>query len=208
MESKLTEAQIAHIDKALKGIGIAYRDIRQEMIDHVATSLEDMEGDNFYLNLNHYMHVHKKELKVTNYRFVRRSKVEALKIMLRKMLTLQTAIVIAGAFAVIKLLEKYKDINESAFIIKRVNATIVAIPMMYYIFTNVVFRSKRFSGSDKLLGAMTGLTFLFLMPFKNTGIWSDTLVYEIYNAVGCGFSVALLITFIKLAKKYKLQYHA
>ena len=78
MESKLTEAQIGHIDKALKGIGIAYRDIRQEMTDHVATSLEDMEGDNFYLNLKHYMHVHKKELIATNYRFVRRSKVEAL----------------------------------------------------------------------------------------------------------------------------------
>ena len=208
MDTKLTEKQIVHIDVALKDIGVAYRDIRQEMTDHVATSIEEMEGDNFYANFRHYMQLHKRELNATYYRFVRRSKVEALKLMLRKMLTVQTALIIAAAFATIKILENYYDINDSAFIIKGINAVFVAAPMLYYFFTSSLFRSKRFSGLDKFLYAMSGLTFLFIMPFRNEGIWSNQIVFELYNAIGSGFAVAFLKSFIQLNKKYKLQYNA
>ena len=61
---KLTEKQIAHIDVALKDIGVAYRDIRQEMTDHVATAVEEMEGDNFYVNFKEYMRLYKKNLRL------------------------------------------------------------------------------------------------------------------------------------------------
>jgi len=205
---KLTEKQIAHIDVSLKDIGVAYRDIRQEMTDHVATAVEEMEGDNFYVNFKEYMRLYKKEIKATYYRFVRRSKVDALKLMLRKMLTLQTAFVIAVAFTAIKVLENYFDINDSAFIIKSINAVILAVPMLYYFFTSSLFRAKRFSGLDKLQNAMSGIVFLLIVPLINTGIWSNTLLFELYNALGSGFSVAFLLTFIQLSKKYKLIYGA
>ena len=39
MESKLKEAQIACIDKALIKAGISYIDIRMELTDHVAAIL-------------------------------------------------------------------------------------------------------------------------------------------------------------------------
>ena len=207
MDTKLTEKQIVHIDVALKDIGVAYRDIRQEMTDHVATSIEEMEGDNFYANFRHYMQLHKRELKATYYRFVRRSKVDALKLLLRKMLTLQTALIIAFAFTAIRLLENHYDINKSAFIIKGINAAILAVPMLYYFLTSSLFRSKRFSGLDKFLNAFTGLTFLFILPLKNEGIWSNQIVFEFYNAIGSGFAVAFLSSFFEINKKYKLQYH-
>jgi len=207
METKLTEKQIAHIDVALKDIGVAYRDIRREMTDHVATAVEEMEGDNFYANFRQYMQLHKKELKANYYRFVRRSKVDALKLLLRKMLTLQTALIIAFAFTAIRLLENHYDINKSAFIIKGINAAILAVPMLYYFLTSSLFRSKRFSGLDKLLSALSGLTFLFILPLRNEGIWSNQLIFELYNAIGSGFAVAFLASFFEINKKYKLQYH-
>jgi len=204
---KLTEKQIAHIDVALKDIGVAYRDIRQEMTDHVATTVEEMDGDNFYANFRHYMQLHKKELKATYYRFVRTAKINALKLLLHKMLTLQTALIIAIAFTVIRLLENYYDINDSAFVIKSINAVIVAVPMLYYFLTSSLFRSKRFSGLDKFLSALTGLTFLFILPLRNEGIWSNQVLFELYNAIGSGFAIAFFNSFFEINKKYRLQYH-
>lgn len=203
---KLTEKQIGHIEAALQNMGMVYRDIRQEMTDHVASAIEEMEGYDFYAGFRQYMLLHKKELKATYYRFVRAAKIKALKLMFKTLFTLQTGAVVAVAYCTMLLLQNYYDINESAFILKQINAVLLAAPMLYYLITTIVTRNKRFSGLDKLLGSLTGFAVLFVIPLQNEGIWSNEIIFELYNAVGCGFSVALLATFVQLTKKYRLQY--
>jgi len=58
---KLTANNIKFIDNYLEHSGVEYFDIRVEMADHVASALEDREGD-FYDNFQDYMVGHKAEL--------------------------------------------------------------------------------------------------------------------------------------------------
>jgi hypothetical protein len=62
---KLTKEEIQFIDTYLKSSDVLYADIRQEMVDHIATGVEQkMEGEalDFYQAFKAYMRVHKKEL--------------------------------------------------------------------------------------------------------------------------------------------------
>jgi len=59
---KLTATQIAEINKRLSKDDLFYDDIRDEMTDHIATTLEEQMGkdDNFEKALNDYMNSHLK----------------------------------------------------------------------------------------------------------------------------------------------------
>ncbi len=61
---KLTTENIKFIDNYLKNSEVIYYDIRMEMLDHVATAVEEkMEAENldFYDAFKSYMVVNKKE---------------------------------------------------------------------------------------------------------------------------------------------------
>lgn len=59
---RLTEVQIGQIDKYLEKDRIFYEDIRMEMTDHIAATLEEQlqEGSDFELALKEYMNSHLK----------------------------------------------------------------------------------------------------------------------------------------------------
>lgn len=62
---KLSKENIQFIDNYLKNSEVIYYDIRMEMLDHVATAVEQkMEAENldFYDTFKNYMVIHKKEL--------------------------------------------------------------------------------------------------------------------------------------------------
>lgn len=59
---KLTEDQIEMINTSLKKIGLAYTDMRIEMTDHIASVLEEKEGD-VEQNLTDYIALHKKKIR-------------------------------------------------------------------------------------------------------------------------------------------------
>ena len=62
---KLTTENIKFIDNYLKNSEVIYYDIRMEMLDHVATAVEQkMEAENldFYDAFKNYMVVNKKEI--------------------------------------------------------------------------------------------------------------------------------------------------
>lgn len=50
---KLTEEQIAFIDERLEMMGAKFLDIRYEMVDHIASLMEEMDGD-FEANFEEY----------------------------------------------------------------------------------------------------------------------------------------------------------
>ncbi|MGV3461624.1 MAG: hypothetical protein ACO1N9_14340 [Flavobacterium sp.] len=63
---KLTQEQLAFIDRYLENAGIVYFDVRLEMADHVATAIEQKEGD-FHIKFKEYMAAHRDEL-LTSYK--------------------------------------------------------------------------------------------------------------------------------------------
>lgn len=66
---KLSQENIQFIDRYLKNSGVEYFDIRMEMLDHVATAVEqkmETESLDFYDAFKNYMVVNKKELMKEN----------------------------------------------------------------------------------------------------------------------------------------------
>ncbi|QEE48746.1 hypothetical protein FUA48_03905 [Flavobacterium alkalisoli] len=57
----LTQQQLQLIEDQLLGLGIKYIDLRYEMLDHIATELEEKEGD-FYTNAEEYFYSNVQEL--------------------------------------------------------------------------------------------------------------------------------------------------
>jgi hypothetical protein len=66
---KLTKDDIVFIDTYLKNNDVIYDDIRYEMIDHIATAIEEkmqLEQEDFYNAFKSYMLVNKKAILKNN----------------------------------------------------------------------------------------------------------------------------------------------
>ncbi|MDV6167714.1 hypothetical protein R1T16_04710 [Flavobacterium sp. DG1-102-2] len=83
---KLTPEQIEHIDDELFYIGIEYVDIRYEMVDHIASVLEEKQGD-FEDNFEEYFIMNRLQL-IKQYRAAKLTAiVSAIKFYLKTMLS-------------------------------------------------------------------------------------------------------------------------
>ena len=71
---KLNKEQIHFIDTYLKNSGIEFIDIRMEMLDHIASAVENkMQKENldFYHAYKNYMVIHKKQHLKANKQFIK-----------------------------------------------------------------------------------------------------------------------------------------
>ncbi|RYJ43900.1 hypothetical protein [Flavobacterium beibuense] len=94
---KLTDSEIKFIDNYLKTSGVEYLDIRYEMTDHVATALEEKEGD-FYDEFKGYMVLHKKELLESNNKFSRIARNKAFKLLFDNLLSVKGLLITGTLF--------------------------------------------------------------------------------------------------------------
>lgn len=76
--AKLTTGQIQFIDNYLTNLGIEFIDIRYEMVDHIASELEEKEGD-FKANFKEYFIMNRDELLEQNKTAKKTAKSRALK---------------------------------------------------------------------------------------------------------------------------------
>jgi len=77
--AKLKLLQIRSIDDRLYNLGVKYIDIRYEMVDHIASELETMEGD-FRQNLKEYFIMHTLQLLEQNKKAKRTAILRAIKL--------------------------------------------------------------------------------------------------------------------------------
>ncbi|MEO9893583.1 hypothetical protein [Aurantibacter sp.] len=87
---KITTADIQFIDNYLKNTDIQYIDVRMEMLDHIATAIEnDMHENNrsFYVAFKEYMVYNKKQLEKDYERLRKDLQKKSFGILGRKMLT-------------------------------------------------------------------------------------------------------------------------
>lgn len=66
---KLSKEEIKFIDTYLQSSEVVYTDIRQEMVDHIATAIEEkmeLEQEDFYKTFKSYMLANKKEILKNN----------------------------------------------------------------------------------------------------------------------------------------------
>ncbi|MFN3967372.1 hypothetical protein [Flavobacterium sp.] len=66
---KLSKEEIKFIDTYIESSDVVYSDIRQEMVDHIATAIEEkmqLEQEDFYQAFKSYMLTHKKDILKNN----------------------------------------------------------------------------------------------------------------------------------------------
>lgn len=198
---KLTAEQIQFIDTYLKNSGVEYVDIRFEMTDHVATALEEEEGD-FMEHFKRYMIYHKRNLLSGNRRFkqlaVKRATAELCKTLYGFWVLPALLILVFGTHYF------FADINLSDA------ACYLRILFFAAYFTGmaVSYNKGKYSVTSKLYG-VCGLVLYYagmivaperLIP----NLWVVFTIYSVIILMGC----ALSITAIRLHKHYKTRYAA
>lgn len=196
---KLTENQIQFIDTYLSNSGVEYLDIRYEMTDHVATAIEDMDGE-FMEDFKNYMIKNKQQLLSDNRNFKRLAAVHAAK---------ELGKTLCG-FWVIPTLLILVYVTHYFFAGIAMSDVVCYLRLMflapYLTGLAKVSGTGKFSVSSKLYGVF-GIIFYYggIIAMPERMIQNLWVVYALYSAV-IVVGIALSVTAFKLQKKYNLRY--
>lgn len=211
---RLTAAQIGFIDNYLKNSGINYIDIRYEMVDHIATDLENsiegyegttIQDEDFQSHFKAYMAKNKEQFLTSNKQFAKTARIRAFKLILKNivrptslLLTPLLFIILYKAIAMAGL-ETVKDILHITY-------TVLLIAVVLFDKFNYKTETEKFSVVDKMIsGCLIAVyvVFVFIRPDK---IISDPLWLSVYYTLFIAFITTGAITLLLLSAKYKKQY--
>lgn len=202
---KLTEDQIELINTSLIKIGIAYTDIRMEMTDHIASVLEEQEGD-VEQNLADYIALHKKKIRRQHTKSVLVAWVQSWKSLGLNIFTFRFLGVFSAVFLLAFALYLFVNISflqTLLFIAFCIANASVSLPIAI----SIIKKKDQYSMGDGL-GILNTVVFfpgLFAMrdvreSFTDTGI----LLY--YTAL-IAISIAFGYTVRNFKAQIKLKYH-
>lgn len=196
---KLTTDEIQFIDTYLANSGVEYLDIRYEMTDHVATAIEDMDGD-FMEDFKSYMIKSKQQLLSDNKKFKRLAAVHAAKELAK---TLCSFWVVPSLLILIYITHYlFAGIN----IADAVCYLRLMFLVPYFVGMAKVSDTGKFSVSSKLYG-VCGIIFYYggIIAMPERMIQNLWVVYALYSAV-IVVGIALSVTAFRVQKKYNLRY--
>lgn len=211
---KLTKENIQFIDRYLKS-EITFTDIRAEMVDHVASSIEQkMNNDNqrtFYNVFKDYMIENKKVLLKSNKKFIRAADIRVLRYWLKLILSFKGLLMLVVTYLSFFTLGNLLETEEFYKLIKNAPILILCfLGLIYFVFLRGK-RNNRFSATERV-------GFLFLIFYQFTNIFLN-LKNERFNfilenenilvliaSILVMFSVGLLFTAIKFKKYYNLKF--
>lgn len=199
--AQLNKEQIEFIDHYLEHSDIIHVDIRAEMVDHVASGIEESikAGDerDFYYIFKDYMVAHKARLLDNNKKFLRATDLKILKAIGKVMLSWQGLMVFLGVGALTYLLQ----INFDSIAIKY---WIIGLPIIGFILFALayvlglrLFKLDRFSAVERIGGACN----LFFILFHVFRIFSDRQVEEntpLFITLMITLSITLLFALTKV----------
>ncbi|MNJ99348.1 hypothetical protein D3C87_171240 [compost metagenome] len=202
---KATDYQIHLIGEALKKIGVNYIDIRHEMTDHIAATLEETEG-NFEDNLSQYIISHRKELRKTNRKFVFISMVNAYKKLLANMFTLNFLALFLIIFINASLIGLFIERESVIRIMFMAFSVVVCISFFPGLYSVLKRRdSHSYSHGFSFLSLIMLYPSIFMIGWQRE-IADDNLVLLYYTAV-LSVSVIMNFTIKQFNTQYKLRYN-
>lgn len=198
----LTKEQIQFTGRYLEKSGVKYMDIRHEMTDHIATALENREGE-FYDNFREYMVQYKHDLMQSNRYFK--------KLALRRAFGILKNNVTKPAFWLIALVTFI-----SGYIAQQFDATgieiqynlqivgmIIPIAINLYFLYYWLFKRDVHSVLMKLLLFIYFGSFILRLPRAV----HNTNFLIAYHALYIAFYILLAQSIWQLQKQYKLRYN-
>lgn len=203
---KLTETQIKFIDHYLKNSGVEYLDIRYEMTDHVATALEEKDGD-FYDEFKAYMAANKSELLRSAKNFSRTARNRVIRILYTNLIKPQFFIIFTVIFG-------------SAFLLRKLgfeDGMWAGLTITYYLICvliggsfmrrNFILRKKTWSAVNQLHGVFTLLLYIIVTVIKVHEMIENVLLLFAYYSFVISFTTATFLSYMKLKKYYKVQFN-
>jgi hypothetical protein len=145
---KLTKEELKFIDNYLLKADVIYKDIRVEMVDHVATAVEarmEKDEEDFYSAFKDYMVEHKKTLNAQNKLSSKLAFKRFWKTYLVKLLTLKSVILIILMAILVWFLSKFDKSFSSVETVREISNTFIFIVLIYYIIRIKVFMKNKFS---------------------------------------------------------------
>jgi hypothetical protein len=201
MAKLLTPLELRAIDEYLEEAGVRYDDIRHEMVDHVATALESMEGD-FKDNFNLYMINNKRELLASNRAFKKLARNKALGILKRNFLRPQLWAVVLSLFTFSLISGNYRDMEDMAFNLQITLLIVSSALYLYFWFYKIISRNN-YSVINRLV------TYIYSgsIVFRADMLIDNNFALLLYYSFSITFFLFLMQSLYALNKTYKLQYH-
>ncbi|HSD14523.1 MAG TPA: hypothetical protein VLB74_07735 [Flavobacterium sp.] len=205
---KLEKEDILFIDQYLKKEGIEYLDIRYEMVDHVASAVEEKleeQKSGFQYAFRAYMASHKKEIMANNRKFLQLAGNKALSIFLKNFIK-PPFVLLTGLFFLLfySLVAVFPDFDhKDAFQISYFMPTIVLAGTYLY---KQFLRKEKFSVADRFLGFYFPITYLPNFVFRiQDKIMSPNLLF-IYYSILLSFSIVVYLSYREIIKSYENQF--
>ena len=203
----LTKEQLQFIDTYLENSDIVYIDVRREMVDTVATSIEQqmtIETD-FYVAFKSYMVKHKKDLQDSN---------SKLKLLLDRQLLMKLAkklITIKLLFSM--LIAFFISLSVATTTLFQNYSFYIPIGIIAVFLVSNIGLLKKIPKRVSAIERMAGLMFLFVQTvsvfYQTVGISLSNSNIELYCLL-LSLLVGILISFMSvisnLIEKYKRQY--
>ena len=200
---KLTKEDIQFIDNYLLESGIEYKDIRVEMIDHVASAVEErMQNNNevFYDAFKAFMVENKALLLKQNLIFEKLATKRFWNTYLKKLWTVQSTTYFFAIGLLMLLISKYNKSLASVEAVRGIVSLSIYIVVFYYIIRVRVFLKAKFSS------LFFSIIFLYIGDF----ILKMLIRFVVYSEIS-GILTATIINFLLLnfivTTSYFLNYY-
>lgn len=203
---KLTAEQIHFIDDYLEKVGVVYEDIRFEMTDHIATALENQEGD-FMKNFIDFMLQHKEELLLQSKAFANMAAKRALKLFGHTLISpyMLAALAVIG-FASYRLYVSYGlEVAKNSL---QITFSVLFFLAVFPAAIAVITKRRGYSVAHKAING-PGLMLYMLMliinpPLKHTQPWVILSVFSVFLV----YVLTMHVTRYRLNRQYKSNYAA
>lgn len=205
---KLKKEDILFIDGYLKKEGINYTDVRYEMVDHIACSVEEkMEAQQsgFQYAFRAYMASNRKEIMANNRKFVQLTSKKALSILFKNFIKPPFILLTVMFFLLFySLVAVFPDFDhKDAFQISYFIPTIVLAGTFLY---KHFLAKEKFSAADKILGYYSFLNYFPNTLFRIQDKITSLNLSFIYYSVMLSFSIVVYLSYREITKGYENQY--
>jgi hypothetical protein len=205
---KLTKEEILFIDTYLKNSGVMYLDIRYEMMDHIASAVEQkMETDNdiFRYALKNYMLEHKNEFLQSNRKYMELAGRRAMIILLKSIIKP----IFIGMFILIYiffygLTNWFSNFDYDSLF--QIMSFVFIVPLCGIFLYKHFTKGEKFSVADKILGLYCILNYFPNMVFRIQDKIHNINWLFLYYSIILGFAVITFYTYIALVKSYKTRF--
>jgi len=201
---KLEKQEIQFINTYLQNSEIEFTDVRMEMVDHVASEVENKmksEDLDFYHAFKNYMMLYKKEHQKANIEFKKVTDKRILKEIISFYQTPATILLLITMFSFLKIVGVSYDLN---YFLKFGPAIIlIGLAIYYFSIRFYLGRKERYSGIERLSIILN--LFIQMHQFLLYSL-TEFETNSNLNILLLSFDCTLVYLFIALINKYNLKY--